>query len=80
MAASTTHCGGVRAAGLSMAGEGIYSLVVALALPRGRNQAATALAAALGCGSLALLVRDAELGGMLLPAPGMPKTLPGGPQ
>ncbi|MDB5946875.1 MAG: hypothetical protein JWQ33_1901 [Ramlibacter sp.] len=63
-----------------MAARAIHSLVTALAPAQGRGQAAAALAAALGCDSLALLVRDAALGGVLLPAPGMPKTLPGGPQ
>ncbi len=63
-----------------MSGEAIHSLVVALARPQGRHQAAAALAAALGCDRLALLVRDAELGDVLLPAPGMPKTFAGGPQ
>ena len=58
----------------------IHSLVVALAVAEGRSKAAVAVAAALGCDSLALFVRDASLGGVLLPAPGMPKTFAGGPQ
>ena len=57
----------------------IHSLVVALAAAGRRGEAAAALAAALGCETLALLVRDTALN-VLLPAPGMPKTFPGGPQ
>ena len=57
----------------------IHSLVIALAAADRRTAAAAALAAALGCDSLALFVRDAALK-VLLPAPGMPKTFAGGPQ
>lgn len=63
-----------------MTAGAIHSLVVALADADGRCKAAAAVATALGCDSLALFVRDASLGGVLLPAPGMPKTFAGGPQ
>ena len=56
-----------------------HPLVVGLAGPSGRAQAAAALAHALGCDSLALFIRDAALR-VLLPAPGMPKTFAGGPK
>ena len=61
-----------------MGAGAIHSLVIALARLEGRSEAALELAAALGCDSMALLVRDAALGGVLLPAAGMPKTLAGG--
>ncbi|MEO5671299.1 MAG: ATP-binding protein [Ramlibacter sp.] len=58
--------------------EEINALVVALAAPATRTHAALATAHALGCESLALFVRDSALG-LLVPAPGMPKTFAGGP-
>jgi signal transduction histidine kinase len=62
-----------------MTRDAVHPLVIALAGADRRHAAATELAAALGCDSLALLVRDPALG-VLLPAPGMPKTFAGGPQ
>jgi signal transduction histidine kinase len=62
-----------------MAAAAIHPLVIALAAADRRNQAAGALAAALGCEQLALFVRDPALG-VLLPAHGMPKTFAGGPR
>ena len=62
-----------------MAAAAIHPLVTALATASRRSEAAAALAVALGCDGLVLFVRDATLG-VLLPAPGMPKTFPGGPQ
>jgi len=57
---------------------GIRKLVDALADPDERCQAADALASALGADALLILVRDLE-SGAFLPAPGFPRTLPGGP-
>ena len=56
----------------------IHPLVVALAAGARRKEAASTLAAALGCDRLVLFVRDPALG-VLIPAPGMPKTFAGGP-
>ena len=53
-------------------------LIDALAQEVGRDQAAQALAAAVGASRLLLLVRDPALN-VMLPAPGMPKTLVAGP-
>ena len=51
----------------------IHPLVVALAAADRRKEAAGTLAAALDCHQLVLFVRDPALG-VLIPAPGMPKT------
>ena len=56
----------------------LYSLVAALAEVAGRPHAARALARHLGADDLLLLVHDPELG-VLLPAPGFPQTMRGGP-
>lgn len=53
-------------------------LIDALASEAGRESAARALAVAVGASHLLLLIRDPELK-VMLPAPGMPKTLAGGP-
>jgi signal transduction histidine kinase/CheY-like chemotaxis protein len=53
-------------------------LLVSLADRPRRADAVRAIASLLGVESLWFLVRDAELG-VLLPAPGLPQTLPGGP-
>lgn len=53
-------------------------LVDALAQEAGRAEAAAALARALGAQLLLLYVRDPEIN-VMLPAPGMPKTLAAGP-
>jgi signal transduction histidine kinase/ActR/RegA family two-component response regulator len=60
-----------------MQADPMHALVIALSAPERRDQAAAALAEALGCESMWLFVRDATLG-VLLPAPGMPKTFAGG--
>ena len=59
--------------------QDIDALLVALAQPATRTQAAHAVAQALGCDDLAFFVNDAALG-LLVPAPGMPKTFAGGPK
>jgi len=56
----------------------IQELVNALADPDERCRAADALASAVGADALLILVRDGE-SGAFLPAPGFPRTLPGGP-
>ena len=56
----------------------LYSLVAALAEVARRPHAARALARHLGADDLLLLVHDPELG-VLLPAPGFPQTMRGGP-
>lgn len=61
-----------------MAGESTRVLVDALRHVQGRAQAARALAVQLGAQDLALYVRDPGLN-VMLPAPGMPKTVAGGP-
>jgi signal transduction histidine kinase len=53
-------------------------LLVALSRPEARELAVANLAQHVGAETLFLLVPDVELG-TLLPAPGMPQTLPGGP-
>jgi signal transduction histidine kinase len=53
-------------------------LLVALARPQSREPAVAELARYVGADALFVLVPDAELG-TLLPAPGLPQTLPGGP-
>lgn len=53
-------------------------LIDALALEGGRDLAAQALAAAVGASHLLIFVRDPALN-VMLPAPGMPKTLVAGP-
>lgn len=58
--------------------EEIHRLFNGLAQPRARAGAAQALAVRLGAQDLALYVRDPELN-VMLPAPGMPKTVAGGP-
>ncbi|HEY0136091.1 MAG TPA: HAMP domain-containing sensor histidine kinase, partial [Nannocystis sp.] len=55
-----------------------FDLLSALAEVAGRPAAARALARRLGADELLLLVRDPELG-VLLPAPGFPQTMRGGP-
>ncbi|MDB5874911.1 MAG: hybrid sensor histidine kinase/response regulator [Ramlibacter sp.] len=55
----------------------VHAHVVALASLATRGSAAQAVAQALGCEELALFVRDRALG-LLVPAPGMPKTFAGG--
>lgn len=62
-----------------MQADAMHALVIALSAPERRDEAAAALAGALGCESMWLFVRDATLG-VLLPAPGMPKTFAGGAQ
>jgi signal transduction histidine kinase len=57
----------------------ISALVVALAAPATRTEASRAAAQAIGCEELAFFVRDVALG-VLVPAPGMPKTFAGGPR
>ncbi|MEO8859089.1 MAG: HAMP domain-containing sensor histidine kinase [Burkholderiaceae bacterium] len=59
--------------------DALDGLIDALAEPERRQQAAARLATALGCEELLLFVLDLETGAFL-PAPGMPKTLLGGPQ
>lgn len=54
------------------------NLLQPLAQAAGRSAAALKLARALGAGELLLFVRDPALD-VMLPAPGMPKTVPGGP-
>jgi signal transduction histidine kinase/CheY-like chemotaxis protein len=54
------------------------NLLQPLAQAAGRKEAASALAHSLGAGELLLFVRDPALD-VMLPAPGMPKTVPGGP-
>jgi signal transduction histidine kinase/ActR/RegA family two-component response regulator len=54
-------------------------LVAALADAPGRNAAAAALAACAGAEALLLFVEDEEVDS-LLPAPGLPQTIPGGPE
>ena len=54
-------------------------LSCALARLAGRDGAAARLARHLGADALLLFVRDPELGAFL-PAPGLPQTIPGGPQ
>lgn len=56
----------------------IARTVVRLGRPDGREEAASVLARQLGAEALYLLVADPELG-VLLPAPGTPQTLRGGP-
>lgn len=62
-----------------MHADAIHALVIALSVLDRRNEAAAALAEALGCESMWLFVQDAPLG-VLLPAAGMPKTFAGGAQ
>jgi signal transduction histidine kinase len=52
----------------------LRQFIDALAEPEGRQDAARAFAAAAGCSDMAIYVRDPELR-ILLPAPGMPKTV-----
>jgi signal transduction histidine kinase/ActR/RegA family two-component response regulator len=54
------------------------NLLQPLAHAAGRNEAASALARSLGARELLLFVRDPALD-VMLPAPGMPKTIAGGP-
>lgn len=54
-------------------------LVAALSDAAGRNDAAAALAARTGAAALFLFVEDEEVDA-LLPAPGLPQTIPGGPE
>ena len=61
-----------------MGDAAIHPLVIALAAADRRKEAAGTLAAALNCHQLVLFVRDPALG-VLIPAPGMPKTFAGGP-
>jgi PAS domain S-box-containing protein len=56
----------------------IQRLINALADRDGREQAASVLARALGAEALLILVRDPD-SCALMPAPGLPRTLPGGP-
>lgn len=56
----------------------LRSLIDAVAHETGREQAARALATALGATHLLLFVEDPEIG-VMLPAPGMAKTLAAGP-
>jgi signal transduction histidine kinase len=58
--------------------DALDELIDALADPKARQQAAARLAAALRCEELLLFVFDAEIQAFV-PAPGMPKTLRGGP-
>lgn len=62
-----------------MRADAVHPLVIALAAPERRGEAAVTLAGALGCDSLALFVLDGALD-VLLPAPGMAKTFRGGPR
>lgn len=61
-----------------MISEGLDEILVALAAPGTRAQAADALARRVGAERVLLFVADPETG-TLLPAPGFPQTLPGGP-
>lgn len=61
-----------------MARPDTLDLVVALSAPADRKQAARELALRCGVEDFLLLVRDPQLGSMI-PAPGFPKTLSGGP-
>ncbi len=63
---------------MSLAGSAVEPLLHALARVESRAQAAQELASALGAEQLLLYVRDPQLH-VMLPAPGMPKTLAGGP-
>ncbi len=56
----------------------LRALIHALAQEAGRDSSAQALAASMGASHLLLCVRDPELK-VMLPAPGMPKTLAAGP-
>lgn len=58
--------------------DGLDELIDALAAPESRQLAATRLATALQCEELLLFVLDTEAR-TFVPAPGMPKTLRGGP-
>jgi len=59
-------------------GDTVLRLVNAMADPAQRSAAAAALAAHWGGQAVLVLIRDPELD-VLLPAPGFPRTLPGGP-
>jgi signal transduction histidine kinase/ActR/RegA family two-component response regulator len=61
-----------------LADAATLALIFRLADGAGRRDAAAALARHLGAEALFAFVRDAELG-VLLPAPGLPQTHPGGP-
>ena len=63
---------------MSLAGSAMAPLLYALARVESRAQAAQELASALGAEQLLIYVRDPQLH-VMLPAPGMPKTLAGGP-
>lgn len=57
----------------------VIRLLAAFATPTGRREAAQRLARHVDADAVFVFVLDAETPGLLLPAPGFPQTLPGGP-
>lgn len=72
------HCSGLRASAVTQMPQLLRPLIDALASEAAREEAAQAIAESVGANRLVLLVQDPEVG-VMLPAPGMRKTLAAGP-